>query len=167
MNRVVQLKTSRRIVLGLLLSTLYASAVEEKPLPAFSVTSSAGVPVASTALTEAHQYVLLYLVPGCRPCESLLASLNDPESPQLSRRVVIVVRGDSTRAAKYIHDHVPPEAVDVKWYADVNDSAYRALQFTGTPDLLGVRDGRLMWSITGVLNDSTMVRAVMRKWTMY
>jgi hypothetical protein len=154
-----------KLILGLLLVAEFASAAEEKALPAFSVTRIDGTAVTSAAMTDVNQYVLIYLVPGCRACDSLLASLNDPESPQVVKRVVIIVRADGPRAAKYIHDHLPPEVGEVKWYADANDEAYRALQFTGMPDLLGVRQGRLMWSITGVMNDSTMVRSVLRKWT--
>jgi hypothetical protein len=140
-------------------------AVEEKPLPAFIVTRSDGVPVTSAAMTDVNQYVLMYLAPGCRSCDSLLAMLNDPESPELASRVVIIVSGDTTNAAQYVREHVPPDVGEVTWYADVTGEAYRSLQFSGTPDLLGVRHGRLIWSINGVLNDNSIVRSVVRKWT--
>jgi hypothetical protein len=118
-------------------------------------------------MTEVDQYVLMYVSPGCRSCDSLLALLNDSESPQLPKRVVIIVRGNASQAAKYIREHVPREAGEVTWYADESDEAYKALHFSGTPDLLGVRKGRLMWSISGVMNDSSMVLPVIRKWTKY
>ena len=155
------------IGLGLSLTITAALAIEEKPLPAFSVVRDDGVAIASTALTDVNQYVLLYLVPGCRACDSLLAMLNDPESPQLAKRVVIIVRSGTPQAAKYIHEHVSADVGAVIWYADANDEAYRAFQFTGTPDLVGVRRSRVIWSINGVLNDSAMVRSVIRKWVQY
>jgi hypothetical protein len=167
MNRRYLVSCADSVVLGLILVASSAPAVEVKPLPAFSVTRSDGVPVSSAALTEVNQYVLMYLAPGCRSCDSLLAILHDPESPELAKRVVIILRADAPKAAKYIREHVPPAAGEVTWYADESDEAYRALQFTGIPNLLGVRDGRLIWSVSGVLNDSTMVRSVVRKWTKY
>jgi hypothetical protein len=155
------------IALGLSMAFTTALAIEEKSLPAFSVVRDDGSSIASTALTDVNQYALLYLVPGCKACDSLLAMLNDPESPELAKRVVIIVRSGTPQAAKYIHEHVPSEVRAVTWYADSNDDAYRALQFTGTPDLVGVRGGRIIWSINGVLNDSTTVRSVLRKWVKY
>jgi hypothetical protein len=155
------------LVLAVVLVVVCAYAVEVTPLPSFSVMRSDGSAVASADLYGASQYVLLYLAPSCRPCDSLLAMLNDSESPQLAKRVVIIVRADSSRAAKYIGEHVPPEVGGVTWYADENDEAYRALQLTGTPELLGVRNGRLIWSIGGVMNDGNMVRPLLRNWTKY
>lgn len=155
------------LVLAVVLVVVCAFAVEVTPLPSFSVTRSDGVAVASTDLYGARPYVLMYLAPSCRSCDSLLAMLNDSESPQLAKRVVIIVRAGASRAAKYIGEHVPPEVGEITWYADENDEAYRALQFTGTPELLGVRNGQLIWSIGGVMNDGSMVRPVLRNWTKY
>lgn len=155
------------IALGLSMAFTTALAIEEKPLPVFSVVRDDGVAIPSTALTEVNQYVVLYLVPGCKPCDSLLAILKDPESPELAKRVVIIVRSGAPEAAKYIHERLPSDVPAVTWYADSNDNAYRALQFTSTPDVVGIRGGRIIWSINGVLNDSTMVRSVLRKWVKY
>ena len=167
MRRRPQLRQICSVGLGLSLAITTALAIEEKSVPAFSVVRGDGAAIASTALTDVNQYVLLYLVPGSKACDSLLAMLSDPESPELAKRVVIIVRSGIPQAAKYIHEHVPADVGEVTWYADANDDAYRALQFTGTPDLVGVRRGRVIWSINGVLNDSTTVRSVIRKWVKY
>ena len=167
MRQKSQFKAIWGIALGLSMAFTTALAIEEKPLPGFSVLRDDGVAIASTALTDVNQYVLLYLVPGCKACDSLLAMLNDPESPELIKRVVIIVRSGTPEAAKYIHERVPSDVRAVTWYADSNDNAYRALQFTGTPDVVGIRGGRIIWSIDGVLNDGTMVRSVLRKWVKY
>jgi hypothetical protein len=170
MNHGIRIACARGLAFALLLIAVIARdtfAVEEKPLPAFMVTRSDGAPVTSAAMTDMNQYVLMYLAPGCRSCDSLLAMLNDPQLPDRASRVVIIVSGDTTLAAKYVSEHVPPDAGEVTWYADVTGEAYRSLLFSGTPDLLGVRKSRLIWSINGVLNDNSIVRSVVREWTKH
>jgi hypothetical protein len=35
------------------------------------------------------------------------------------------------------------------------------------PELIGVKDGQMMWSIAGVLNDAETVESVVRTWVTY
>jgi len=167
MNSVTRSACAGSFVAGLFLIALYAWAIEEKPIPTFMVTRSDGLPVASTHLSELTQYLLMYVAPNCRSCDHLLASLQDSESPQLARHIVVIVSGDTTNAAKYIHDHVPPEVEGVVWYADTTGEAFTALRLTGTPVLIGVRHRRLIWSVSGVLNDASTVQSVIRNWVKH
>jgi hypothetical protein len=148
--------------------SLSASAIEEGPMPAFSVTRAAdGGAVASSDLIAAPQYVLMYLAPGCRPCDSLLALASDPQVAQFASRAVILVRADAKRAGDYVAQGIAPNAASVTWYADADDQAFKALRLTGTPVLIGVRQGRIIWSISGVLNDASTVQSVVRTWVGY
>jgi hypothetical protein len=144
-----------------------ALAIEERPLPAFSVTRVDGAAVASTDLIAAPQYVLMYLAPNCRPCDSLLALARDAQTPQFASRTVVLVRADAKGAGDYVAQHTPADAGPVTWYADANDQAFKALRLTGTPVLIGVRQGRVIWSISGVLNDASTVQSVVRTWVTY
>ena len=56
-------------------STVVAS--EHPRLPSFTVTSSDGAAVASTALSTQPRWLLVYVSPDCRSCERLIESLKE------------------------------------------------------------------------------------------
>jgi hypothetical protein len=160
---------TRAVAVMLLLGAacLPALAIEERPMPEFTVNAPDGAAVASAQLTPTAQYVLMYVAPNCRPCDRLLALLKDTDLPQLPSRVVIIVRGDAASGAAYIRSHVPAEAGQVMWYADPDGQASKALRLTGTPVLIGVRGPQIIWSVSGVLNDASTVQSVVGSWVSY
>ena len=162
-------RTGRTAVATLLFVGAYASvaAIEKRAIPSFSVTRLDGTIVDSAQLTAETQYVLLYVRPDCRPCDRLLALVKSASSPQLASRMVIVVNGDASAGAKYVGRQIPATAGPVTWYADTEGGGYRALRLTGMPALIGVKDGQMMWSIAGVLNDAETVESVVRTWVTY
>lgn len=142
-------------------------AIENGPLPAFTATAADGTLVASGDLSAETQYVLVYVKPNCQPCDRVLSLIKAAKSPQFTSRVVVVVNGDVSSGARYVARLVPPEAGPLTWYADSDGSAYRALRMSGAPMLVGVKGGRVMWSIAGVLNDAATVESVVRTWVTY
>ena len=52
-------------------------------------------------------------------------------------------------------------------FIDREGGGYRALRLTGMPELIGVREGQMMWSVAGVLNDAATVESVVRTWVTY
>lgn len=155
------------IAAAMALSPASVRAIEDKPLPAFSVTASDGSAVTSTALNAAPQYVLIYVAPNCRPCDRIVELLKEWKSPAMSARVVFVVAASGANAAAYVGARLPPEAGAPVVYGDESGAAYRALKLTGTPVLIGVRAGRTVWSVSGVFNDGTTVESVVRTWITY
>lgn len=162
-------RTGRAAAVALLFVGAYASvaAIERRAVPSFSVTRVDGTSVDSAQLTAETQYVLLYVRPDCRPCDRLLALVKSAKSPQLASRMVVVVNGDANAAARYVGRQIPADAGPVTWYADTDGGGYRALRLTGMPALIGVKDGQMMWSIAGVLNDAETVESVVRTWVTY
>jgi hypothetical protein len=159
----------RAAVIATLLATAFqpVAAVERGPLPAFTVTRLDGTPIDSTLMTAESQYVLLYVRPDCRPCDRLLALLKSVNSPQFTSRVVVIVSGAPGAGATYVARHIPAAAGPVTWYADAQGDGYRALRLAGMPELIGVKNGEMMWSIAGVLNDAATVESVVRAWVTY
>jgi hypothetical protein len=151
----------------LIVATATIAASERRPLPAFTVTSPSGAAVASTALSAQPRWVLIYVSPGCRSCDRLLQSLKEWQSPQLTSRTVVIVRGPSLEAAAYIAERMPPESAATAWYADEGSEAWQALSLKGTPVLIGVERGEINWTIGGVLNDPKALESVVRKWVEY
>ena len=166
-------KTLSRIGRGVLTAVIFASlyqvtaAIEKRAMPAFTVTRLDGALVDSRQLTTETQYVLLYVRPDCRPCDRLLALVRSANSPQFTSRVVVIVNGAPGAGAAYVARHIPAAAGPVTWYADTQGDGYRALRLSGMPELIGVKNGEMMWSIAGVLNDAATVESVVRTWVTY
>jgi hypothetical protein len=141
-----------------------ARAAEEGPLPVFRVLSPDGRPIASSELTAQSRWVMLYIAPGCAPCDDLLRATGSWQPQALPGRIVVLIRGTLTDAAAYVEKNPPRRVATVAWFADAGDEAWQALKLTGTPVLIGVQDGEMKWSIAGVLNDPQMVDSVVRTW---
>jgi hypothetical protein len=143
------------------------TAFEERPLPPFTVTSAAGAPVASSALSGESRWVMLYVTPDCRSCTRVLRALKDWQSERLIARTVVVVRGRADQAAPYIAQQLPPEVAAIRWHADEEGQAWRALELKGTPVLMGIDNGKIKWTLAGVLNDPKALESVVRTWVEY
>jgi len=151
----------------LVVATTAVAAYEQRPLPNFNVTSAAGAPHASAALSAQPRWVIIYVTPGCRSCDRLLQALKDWQSPQLTTRAVVIVRGPSAGAAAYMAERMPSEASGIAWYADNNNEAWQALDLKGAPVLVGVEGGEIKWTISGVLNEPKSLESVVRTWVEY
>jgi hypothetical protein len=144
-----------------------AAATEERPMPAFSVMGADGSVVDSGQLSTMPQYVLMYVAPNCRPCDRLLGLIATEHSPEFTSRIVVLVRGDAKAASDYLAPQIPTDAGRLTWYADASELALQTLRLTGTPVLIGVRQGRVIWSVSGVLNDASTVESIVRSWVTY
>ena len=144
------------------------AASEKRPLPPFTVMLPDGTAADSRQLTAEPQYVLLYVKPDCRPCDRLLALVRNAKSPQFASRVIVIVHGEAAPAAAYVARQAnSSEAAPLAWYADPQGAGYRALRLSGMPELIGVKDGQVMWSVAGVLNDAATVESIVRTWVTY
>jgi len=140
-------------------------AVEQRPLPAFSVVSLEGAATSSGQLAAPGQWLCIYVTPTSPASVRLLKAMKGWESPAMAQRVVVVV-GAPVEAATAFAAGQAQEFPGVRWYADPRGEAWKALRLTGTPYLLGVRDARIIWSLAGVLNDPTTLESVIRSWLM-
>ncbi len=146
------------------LTSAMAAARGQQPLPSFNVQAPSGAAAASVQLTRASQWVLVYIAPGHKPSHDLLEALGQWQVQANPARVVVIVRGSLADAAALI-DKIRPDATAAPaWYADPSNAAWQALNLRSTPALIGVRDGVMQWTISGVLNDPKMVEPVIRNW---
>jgi hypothetical protein len=152
------------IVLTIAATGAAAAQDRRQPLPEFTVVAAAGGEVASGALTHETRYLLVYVVPGCKPCESLVHALGKWQSPDLIARTVLIVQGPAADAQTFLSQRLAPELAAMPWYADPERKAAVALGLTGAPVLVGVRDGRIEWTLGGVLNNPAALESVVRTW---
>ena len=141
-----------------------AGAIERRPFPAFQLAALDGAAVASPQLAVDGQWLFVYVAPGCASCDRLLASFKAWQTSDLLARTVIVVGGTTDGAAAYLGASLPPEVSAIRSYADPLGSAWTALELTGTPMIIGVKDGTIRWSISGVLNDPRALESAVKTW---
>lgn len=153
--------------LVVLLPSIRGQAIEQRPLPAFQVLSLDGTTVDSAQLSAVERWLLIYVTPECSPCDRLLQALKAWRTPQLVERIVLIVGADAVPARAWVQDQLPAEISGVAWFADERGEAVQALRLQGAPVLLGIRQGRIEWEISGVLNDPNALASVVQTWVEY
>jgi hypothetical protein len=120
--------------------------------------------VTSAALSKPAPWLLIYVSTACGSCDRLLSALNQwrPTLPQ--GRIVVVIRGARDAAEAYAKQHA--DAAGMDWYADADSQAARALGLQHEPALVAIENGRVAWTVTGVLNDPLTVEPIIRNWTV-
>jgi len=149
---------------SLLAAASVGAAERPKPLPSFTLVSSDGLTVTSTALSQEPQWLLVYVTPACPSCDRLMKALGEWRSPLIDARSVLVVGAAPAEASRYLAAIRPASLDGVASYTDGSLQAHRALQLGGAPALIGIKDGRIEWTLDGVLNDPSAVESVVRSW---
>ena len=138
-------------------------AVERGPLPAFQLLTLERAAVESAKIGPAGQWLLIYTTPTSAASARLLAAMKQWESPGLDARTVVVVGAAVDKAAEFAQQHAADYPA-VRWFADPDGAAWKALRLTGTPFIVGIRDNQIVWSLAGVLNDPAVLESVIRSW---
>ncbi len=146
------------------LTSVLAAARGQQPFPSFNVQAPGGSVAANAQLTRALQWVLVYVAPSHKPSHDLLEALGQWQVQADPARVVVIVRGSLADAATLIEQTRSDSTTSLAWYADSSDAAWQALNLRSTPALIGVKDGAVQWTISGVLNDPKMIEPVIRNW---
>ena len=146
-----------------MLTAVVASA-QDRAVPEFIVRNSADHEVASSVMSVQPKWLLVYVSPDCRPCNALMRALPKWQTAELMVRAVLVVAGKQPDAKAWIEKSLPPEMHTLTWYVDPDRRAAKALELTGAPVLIGVRNGQLEWQLGGVLNNPAALESVVRSW---
>ena len=141
-----------------------AGAADQNAMPAFNLVSPAGVPVASSGLSNEVRWVLIYVSTACGSCDRLLSALDQWRPTLAPGRIVIVIRGSRESAQGYATRH--GDAAGMPWFADAEQTGARALGLDHEPALIAIENGRVAWTVTGVLNDPQAVEPIIRNWTI-
>lgn len=152
------------IVAAAVLMAAAAASAQDRPVPEFIVRNSADQEVASSVMSVQPKWLLVYVAPECRPCNALMRALPKWQSAELMVRVVLVVAGSHAGAKAWIEKTLPADMQTLTWYADPERRAAKALELTGAPVLIGVRNGNLEWQLGGVLNNPAALESVVRSW---
>ena len=138
------------------------AAVERKPLPPFSVVARDGTETPSEALTTEGPWLLMYVQPGCTPCDAILRSIDTAEAHVAGRLIVVVGGADAAGAARLAAGY--PKLAASRWYADPDKTMGKALPLAGTPVVFGLRGRMLEWSRAGLTPSMASVKSAMTSW---
>lgn len=140
-------------------------AIEQRPLPAFTVTAADGAETPGAAVVREGKWLLIYVTPFCRTCDGLLRDMARWGSNALPAATVIIVgTAAHADAAWYVARAVPEAMAASAWYADAQGQARGALRLRGAPVVIGMRGERIEWAIAGVLDDPRTLESALRSW---
>jgi hypothetical protein len=139
---------------------------EGRPLPVFSVTAADGSLVSSAALGGSEPWLLIYASPQCVACERLLRALDDWAIARASGRTVVIVASEASSNAPANGSPTTGATSQsaVRSFSDSGGAAGLSLEVTDVPAVMGIRDGRIEWTVQGVLNDPAMLKGLLERW---
>ena len=141
-----------------------ARAIERKPLPAFTLSDASGAAVESAALVHQGTWLLIYVRPGCLPCQSLLKSVKLDRAPLLPSRIVVIVGGiPAEDLAAFAQPYA--ELRQAAWYTDTGRLAETALALTGLPITMGLRRDQMEWRLAGIPAKPIDLPSMLKTWT--
>lgn len=138
-------------------------AIERSPLPALSLMNMEGGTFTTSQMVMEGSWLIVYVQPDCRPCESILAVATHEKHPGLPDRLAIVVAGVTTRELQALAGRFP-NLPSGAWYSDTNRTLFTRLRLTGVPVVLGLRSNMIEWGLSGVLPDASAVESVLASW---
>jgi hypothetical protein len=131
-------------------------------LPPVTVTALNGQVIRSDQIPHAPRWVLIYLTPGCAPCEVVLQAVGQQEGSTTGPRLIVFVQG-GTEEATALRATVP-ELQGAGWYADPEGAAFAGLRLAGVPTVIGLREQNVTWRVSGTLGDAQKVQGFVRSW---
>jgi hypothetical protein len=164
MRRVARMAAVGGVVaLSVFASQRIARAIERKPLPPFSLEALDGRPVSSVDIVQPGKWLLLYVRPGCGPCDTLLETIDPKANPIVPTRALIVIGGVNAQAAAKLAAHFG-DLKGAAWYADPTRAMESALPLAGAPVVFGMKENMLEWSIAGVVPSAAAMKSALRSW---
>lgn len=144
-------------------SAIGLQAIERGPLPALSLADIAGRPVTTSQIAMTGTWLIVYVQPGCRPCESIITVATHERHPGLPDRLAVVVAGAGARELQALAARFPnlPESA---WYGDADRTMFTRLRLSGVPVVIGLRGQMIEWGLSGVLPDAAAVESVLASW---
>jgi hypothetical protein len=128
------------------------------PLPTMSLPGLQGQFVATSTWGVPGQWLLVYIRPNCRACDSALRLIN----ANAASKVVIVGAMPVTELKKVAANYTALSGAT--WYSDSSNQLAALLNFTGSPVTFGVRNRSIFWNINGVLQDQDQNRTILEGW---
>ena len=140
-----------------------ARAAEPRPVPSASVQRADGSSFEFASLAVAGPWVIVGVAAESPTTVRLLQAFETWKLGMAPGQVVLLVDG-SPAAVGRLEAAWREKLPGIQFVADDRGAARRALQVRAFPTVLGARSGMVEWQVAGVLNDPSMLRAVIASW---
>lgn len=138
-------------------------AIERGPLPVFDLTGIDGQRVSTSLVTMEGTWLIVYVQPGCDPCDAILKAAAQHDNPSVVDRLVLVVRSQTAEEVQAMAER-HPRIGRTAWYMDKEGEMFTRLRLGGAPVVIGLRGKIIEWSLAGVLADARAVGSVLGSW---
>jgi hypothetical protein len=136
---------------------------QRRALPALNFSAAEGLSAATDGLPSEGRWLLVYVQPGCRPCEAVLSLVKGEEAPEVVQRMVVIVGGLAAGALDGFRARYP-DLAGATWQADPDRSAARALRLSGIPVVLGVDERTIAWTLSGAIDETAKAKLILSDW---
>lgn len=159
-------RASRSLVVTMLAGLLGgvaapAAAADKKPVPSVVLQGGDGNLLELSLVAAEGQWLLIYLAPDSPASGRLLQAMRRWQLGAMDH-VLVMVGGEQAAAREFVAaDHQLP---GVRFALDPRREAWQALQLSGVPTVVGVRNNLQEWRLAGVLNDPEALRTVLTSW---
>jgi len=134
----------------------------DRPLPAFTLSDASGRSVSSAELATGGRSVVVFVKPGCRPCEQLLGGIARIADGGSVPRLTVIVESSPDAAAAYVRG-LPQPLATVPWLADASAEGWHALELKGLPVVVGIEGPQIAWTHIGA-PERRLLEPLMRTW---
>ena len=149
----------------LLIAPVPLAAIERGPLPVLDLMTIDGNRATTSQVAMEGTWLMLYVQPGCEPCEAILKAAAQHENPGLVDRLILVVRTDTREDVEALAAR-HPRIARMAWYADKDSALSTRLGLSGVPVVIGLRGRTIEWSLAGVLADARAIGSVLGSWIL-
>ena len=131
----------------------------------FDLTAPDGSIVNTRTFPSDPRWLILYLQPNCKPCDTVLQLIkNQDRNPSVNRRLVIIGGGMSLSDLRRYRTKFP-DLASARWYIGSAKETRASLKASGAPVVLGISRRTIMWLLNGVPSDTRQLRVSMEAWT--
>ena len=141
-----------------------AQMVVERPLPAFTLSTSDDQPITGQTLVEPGYWMVIYRSRKCTQCDDLMKTLSQ-QTANASRMVFVV--SDITGANLLLLEQQYPNLAGAHWLRDPKRSFALSMKINGTPHVLGMHNGAIRWQRGGISSTDTTFPAAVDTWFKY
>lgn len=140
-----------------------APGAQPRPVPELALTTLDAGTVSGSELASTSRWLLVYITGDQAVDRDLICALQAFSGDPSAGKVAVVVPGVTAAELKALaasHDKL----ADLRWFADTDRSAAKALQLSGYNIVLGGEGTTIRWDASGVGKEQDALRSLLVDW---
>ncbi len=154
----------RITVVALMLASAGRSlhATERMPVPDITLVDRHGAARQAPAVARAGTWLLVVAEPGCTSCDVMLDAATAAAS-EAGGGVIVVLAGGAAADIEAASQRWPALA-ETSWFLADRTTVTEVFRLTTRGAIVGVRDGTVEWSLSGVITNPADLRTLCGAW---